>query len=79
MSSAACAWKVEGGIIGFAMCDVNLHICLVLLWWGSKAISGYILGGFEVVALPESVSIAHVKVVKVNHVAQDYINMYFII
>lgn len=32
MSSAACAWKVEGGIIGFAMGDVNLHICLVLLW-----------------------------------------------
>lgn len=32
MSSAACAWKVEGGIIGFAVGDVNLHICLVLLW-----------------------------------------------
>lgn len=35
-------------------------------------------GGFEVVALLESVSIAHIKVMNVNHVTQDYINEIYI-
>lgn len=74
MSSAACAWKVEGGIIGFAMGDVNLH---TLPGFAMVRIKGYFwihFGGFEVVALLESVSIADVKVIKFNQVTQDYVN-----
>ena len=36
-------------------------------------------GGFEVVALLELASIAHVKVMRVNHVIQDYVNEMYII
>lgn len=44
-------------------------------------IKGYFwihFGGFEVVALLVSVSTAHVKVMKVNCVTQDYINEIYI-
>lgn len=77
MSSAACAWKVEGGIIGFPVGE-PAH----LPGFAMVKIKGYFwirFGGFEVVALLVSVSIAHVRVMKVNYVTQDCINEIYIL